>query len=124
MKNLTLRLSTDKDKTWTRGRVIYPRSEACSALTTLKNGKVGILFEKDDYSEIVFVTVSIKKNRPFTVEKAGLCYQSQSDDLVHYKMIYEKLHHTVRVDSRMPLVGTHLHLEMFACPLKRGNKLV
>ncbi|MGI9159758.1 MAG: sialidase family protein [Saprospiraceae bacterium] len=53
--NLTLRISRDNGLTWTPGRTIYAGSAAYSALAILKNGAVGVLFEKDNYAENGFV---------------------------------------------------------------------
>jgi sialidase-1 len=59
-ENLTVRLSYDEGKTWTEGKTIYPGSSAYSSLTILQNGDIGLFFEKDNYSENVFVTFSLE----------------------------------------------------------------
>jgi sialidase-1 len=59
-KNLTVKLSYDEGKTWTKGRTIYAGSAAYSDLVVMKNGEIGILFEKNEYSENVFVSFSLK----------------------------------------------------------------
>lgn len=58
-KNLTIKISYDEGKTWNRGRVIYPGQAAYSSITVLKNGDIGLFFEKDDYQENVFVRLSL-----------------------------------------------------------------
>lgn len=58
-ENMTVRLSYDEGKTWTEGKTIYTGSSAYSSMTVLKNGDIGLFFEKDDYSENVFVKVSL-----------------------------------------------------------------
>jgi sialidase-1 len=59
-ENLTVRLSYDEGKTWTEGKTIYAGPSAYSTLTVLENGDVGVLFEKDDYTENVFVRFSLQ----------------------------------------------------------------
>lgn len=58
--NMTVRVSYDEGKTWSAGKTIYSGSSAYSSLTVLKNGDVGLFFEKDDYSENVFTSFSLK----------------------------------------------------------------
>ena len=53
--HLSLRVSRDNGLHWTPGKPIYTGSAAYSALTILQNGAVGVLFEKDNYTENVFV---------------------------------------------------------------------
>lgn len=55
-KNMTVRTSFDEGKTWTEGTTIYPGSAAYSSMTILENGNIGLFFEKDNYSENVFMT--------------------------------------------------------------------
>lgn len=58
-KNMTIKLSYDEGKTWTESRSIYKGSSAYSSLTILKNGEIGLFFEKDEYKENVFVKMSL-----------------------------------------------------------------
>ena len=58
-KNMTVRLSYDEGKTWTEGKTIYTGESAYSSLTVLKNGDIGLFFEKDDYKENPFVSFSL-----------------------------------------------------------------
>jgi len=58
-KNMTIKLSYDEGKTWTKGKTIYSGSSAYSSLTVLKNGEIGLFFEKDDHKENVFVKMSL-----------------------------------------------------------------
>ena len=58
-ENMTVRVSYDEGATWTEGKTIYPGAAAYSSLTILKNGDIGLLFEKDDYTENVFVRFSL-----------------------------------------------------------------
>lgn len=64
--NLTLRISFDEGKTWNKSFTIYKGPaetkknfaySAYSDLVKINRKKVGILFEKDNYSEIVFTTI-------------------------------------------------------------------
>jgi sialidase-1 len=62
--NLTLRISYDEGKTWTKNYVIDRSEEkdqrkdytAYSDIVLLKKNKIGILYERAGYSEIVFTT--------------------------------------------------------------------
>ena len=59
-ENMTVRISYDEGLTWTEGKTIYPGSSAYSSLTVLENGDIGLFFEKDDYTENVFVSFSLE----------------------------------------------------------------
>jgi sialidase-1 len=59
-KNLTVRYSRDDGQSWSTGRTIYPGSAAYSTMTVLENGDVGILFEKDFYSQNMFVSFPLE----------------------------------------------------------------
>ncbi len=58
-ENLTVKISYDEGKTWPYEKVIYSGKAAYSSMTILKNGELGLLFEKDDYRENVFVKFSL-----------------------------------------------------------------
>jgi sialidase-1 len=57
-EKLTLRISHDEGRTWAASRLLYSGSAAYSCLTRLKDGSVGVLFERDGYSKITFVPVT------------------------------------------------------------------
>ncbi len=57
--NLTVRLSYDEGKTWPISKVIYTQSAAYSSMSVLKDGSLGIFFEKDDYQENVFARFTL-----------------------------------------------------------------
>ena len=59
-KNLTVRISYDEGQTWSDGKTIYPGGSAYSSLSILENGDIGLLFEKDDHQENVFVSFSLE----------------------------------------------------------------
>ncbi len=59
-KNMTVRISYDEGKTWSKGKTIYTESSAYSSLTVLKNGDIGLFFEKDQHTENAFVSFSLK----------------------------------------------------------------
>ena len=59
-ENMTVRISYDEGLTWTEGKTIYPGGSAYSSLTVLENGDIGLFFEKDDYTENVFVSFSLE----------------------------------------------------------------
>lgn len=58
-KNLTVKISYDEGKTWSEGKTIYPGAAAYSSMTILKNGDLGVFFEKDDYTQNAFVSFSL-----------------------------------------------------------------
>ena len=63
--NLMLRISFDDGKTWNKHYLIYKRDEpgdnaAYSDIIPISNTEVGILYEKDNYSKLVFTTVKWK----------------------------------------------------------------
>ncbi|MDO1498847.1 sialidase family protein [Winogradskyella maritima] len=53
-------MSYDEGKTWTKGKTIYEGPSAYSSLTVLDNGDIGMFFEKDEYTENVFASFSLK----------------------------------------------------------------
>lgn len=59
-ENLSVRISYDEGLTWTAEKTIYPGSSAYSMLTVLDNGDIGLLFEKDFYTENLFVSFSLE----------------------------------------------------------------
>lgn len=59
-ENLTVRISYDEGKTWSKGKTIYKGSAAYSTLTILQNGDIGLFFEKDGYTKNVFTSFSLE----------------------------------------------------------------
>jgi len=57
-ENLTLRHSKDRGHTWSRGEAIFPGSAAYASMVVLPTGELGILYERNDYTEHVFVRVN------------------------------------------------------------------
>ncbi len=62
-RNLTVRVSFDDGKTWSKGKTIYSGSSAYPTLTILKNGDIAVLFEADDYKKNIFVSFPFKMIR-------------------------------------------------------------
>lgn len=63
--NLMLRISYDDGKTWTKSFLIYKNSTqadaaAYSDIVTVSKKEIGVLYEKDNYSQIVFTIVKWK----------------------------------------------------------------
>lgn len=58
--NMTVRISYDEGKTWTKGKTVYKGPSAYSSLSVLDNGDIGLFFEKDEYTENVFTSFSLK----------------------------------------------------------------
>jgi len=59
-KNLTVRVSYDEGQNWSKGKCIYPGGAAYSTMTVLANGDIGVVFEKDNYTENPFVSFSLE----------------------------------------------------------------
>ncbi|SMO85521.1 sialidase-1 [Saccharicrinis carchari] len=59
-KKMTVRISYDEGLTWSKGKTIYKKGSAYSSLTKLKNGDIGLFFEKDGYKENPFVSFSLE----------------------------------------------------------------
>jgi len=55
-RNLTIKISEDEGENWSDSKTIYSGKSAYSSMTILDNGDIGILFEKDDYKFIDFVS--------------------------------------------------------------------
>ncbi len=58
--NMTVRMSYDECQSWPVSRQIYAGSSAYSCLTVLSDGQIGLLYEADNYSKIVFARFSVK----------------------------------------------------------------
>ena len=59
-ENLSISISYDQGISWKNNKTIYKGKSAYSSMTILKNGDIGLFFEKDDYSKNVFVRVPKK----------------------------------------------------------------
>jgi sialidase-1 len=59
-ENLTLYTSTDDGKSWQVFKVVDSGSSAYSDLVQPRNGHIGILYEKDDYRKVVYVSFGIR----------------------------------------------------------------
>ena len=58
--NMTVKISYDEGKTWSKGKVIYEGKSAYSDLTILENGDIGLFFEQDGHKKNPFVSFSLK----------------------------------------------------------------
>lgn len=56
-RNTVLKLSQDNGATWPFGVVLCAGSSAYSTAARLPNGQIGVLYERQGYQEIVFVTI-------------------------------------------------------------------
>jgi sialidase-1 len=56
-ERLTIRASLDEGKSWPQERVLYAGPSAYSCLCMLPSGKIGCLYEKDNYQRITFARV-------------------------------------------------------------------
>lgn len=58
--NGVLRLSYDEGETWSLSKTVYAGPFAYSCLTKLDDGQIGMLFERDNYDTISFVSVPLE----------------------------------------------------------------
>ncbi len=56
---MTVRTSYDEGQSWSASRLVYNSSAAYSSLTRLSNSDIGLLYEKDNYTSIDFVRVTL-----------------------------------------------------------------
>ncbi|MDD2330404.1 MAG: sialidase family protein, partial [Bacteroidales bacterium] len=57
-RNLTLRISTDGGKTWGEGSTVHAGNSAYSSMTFIPGKGIGLLYERNNYSEIVFTRIN------------------------------------------------------------------
>jgi sialidase-1 len=57
-RNLTLRISTDDGKSWNPGKTVYAGNAAYSSMTFIPGKGIGLLYERNDYREIVFTRIN------------------------------------------------------------------
>lgn len=69
-ENLTLYMSADDGKTWRNAKVICKGNSAYSDLVIQQDNRVGVLYEKDDYTKIVYESISY--DDLFAVSKSDL----------------------------------------------------
>lgn len=53
-EKLTVRVSPDNGRSWSAGKEIYAGPAAYSDLVVQRDGRIGVLYEKDDYARIVY----------------------------------------------------------------------
>ena len=53
-------MSYNEGQSWSEGKTIYPGSSAYSTMTMLEDGQIGLMFEKDFYTENLFVSFSLE----------------------------------------------------------------
>ena len=56
----TIRLSYDEGKTWSVAKLLYAGGFAYSCLTRLADGRIGCLFERDDYATLTFARFTLE----------------------------------------------------------------
>ncbi len=59
-KNMSVRISRDDGKTWSKPKTVYKGSSAYPSLTVMKNGRIGLFFEADNYKKNVFVSFPLR----------------------------------------------------------------
>jgi sialidase-1 len=61
--NMTVRASFDEGRTWPLSKQIYAGSAAYSCLAALPNNRIGLLYERDNYEDLVFVSFPLANVR-------------------------------------------------------------
>ncbi len=59
-KQMTIRVSYDEGRTWPVRKMIDPGSSGYCCLARLKDGRIGLLYERDNYQRLTLVTLSPK----------------------------------------------------------------
>jgi len=59
-EQLTIRASFDEGRTWPVSRLVEPGSTGYCCLTRLKDGRIGLLYERDNYRHLSFVSLTLK----------------------------------------------------------------
>lgn len=57
---MTVRLSCDEGRTWPTSKVVYEGSAAYSCLSRLADGKIGLVYERDQYRKITFAGFTLE----------------------------------------------------------------
>ncbi len=60
-ENMTVRLSRDGGRTWPAALVVEPGSAAYSCLSELKDGRVGLLYERENYGKLTFTAIELER---------------------------------------------------------------
>ncbi len=58
-ENLTVKISYDEGTSWKNGKSINPKMSAYSTLCKLRDGKIGIFYEAEDYQKNVFASFTL-----------------------------------------------------------------
>ncbi len=56
---VTVRLSYDEGKTWPASRLVYKDSSAYTSVAALADGRIGLLYERDNYGKITFASFTV-----------------------------------------------------------------
>lgn len=85
-ENLTLKMSADDGRSWQKVVKICEGGAAYSDLVIQNDDKIGVLYERDDYSKIVFSTVDLdfryeKADIPLHVMTFNIRYNTSRDSI-------------------------------------------
>ncbi len=59
--HMTVRVSLDNGNSWPYNKLIYDGQSAYSDMVVLEKGKIGLLYEKDEYKKIVFSNIDLNQ---------------------------------------------------------------
>jgi hypothetical protein len=99
-RNMTVRVSLDEGKTWPVSRRIDEGSAAYSSLARLPNGRLGLLYERDDYRKITFTEVALDLgDGTGPAATTGTAPTAPRSQLRHYRLIFNCDGNAVFVDA-------------------------
>ena len=58
-ERMTIRASRDEGRTWPASRLIDPGFSGYCCLARLKNGDIGLIYERDNYQRLTFVSLPL-----------------------------------------------------------------
>lgn len=58
--NMRVKYSNNGGLSWSEGKTVYAGPSAYSSMSAMQNGDIGLVFEKDNYQEIVFTRIPLE----------------------------------------------------------------
>ncbi len=103
-EKMTVRVSQDDGKSWSVGREIYAGSAAYSDLVVQQNGRIGLLYEKDNYTKSCmrnsFMTGWLVKAGGLLAISSTMLAQTLPYDTTFQTTYYEQKPDAVRVAAQ------------------------
>ncbi len=83
-RNLVIKYSPDAGASWTRRCVVYPGSAGYSVLSRLPDGDLGVLYEREGYTQLAFQRIGLDE---FTAETDGPTTADSAADPLQFEMV-------------------------------------